>query len=328
MGDLYRKRGDTYSVKLTITNTAGEVQDISGKTFVLTVASTENPDDATTEMFQLVGTITDAPVGKLEFPMSLSQANNVGEFFFDVEMTTTATDERRTVLKGAFMMEQDITKSDVEFTLDLSGGVGTDVVADGTELFRYSWQSATKNFRIHYALLDSDPAIELAVADDFTTGLSASVIGDSMPVMFFHRGERWEVSAVIKLNNAAVGLGFAEAGHYDPSGSALSTAFASFSTEHGHWTTCLSYTPDLDINQGYSAVAPGTDLTNIKFEIDWRVEGASKIKYWLVGDSEPDWMEMAAVPHAPQVAFFNLAFSPYGADFYARISNITFRRLA
>ena len=91
MGNIYRKRGDTYPVKLTVQNDAGVPQDITGKTFALTASMIENPPDDSTELFQLTGSITDAAAGEVEFPMSAEQADNVGDFFFDVEMTTTAS---------------------------------------------------------------------------------------------------------------------------------------------------------------------------------------------------------------------------------------------
>jgi hypothetical protein len=132
---IFRRRGDTDAIKLTITNEAGVAQDINGKAFVLTCSTEEDPIDATAELFQLVGTVTDADAGEVEFPMTDEQADHVGRFFFDVEMTDGAVMTRRTVLKGPFVMDQDITKSDVEtiILLDSFGVDDSEIVADGLD---------------------------------------------------------------------------------------------------------------------------------------------------------------------------------------------------
>lgn len=84
---IFRRRGDTYAIELTVTNQAGVPQNISGKRYVLTANSVENPEDASSELFQLVGEITDYENGEVEFPMTDEQANHVGHFHYDVEET-------------------------------------------------------------------------------------------------------------------------------------------------------------------------------------------------------------------------------------------------
>lgn len=84
---IFRKRGDTYAIELTVTNRAGVPQNINGKRYVLTANSQANPEDASSELFQLVGEITDYENGEVEFPMTDEQANHVGQFHYDVEET-------------------------------------------------------------------------------------------------------------------------------------------------------------------------------------------------------------------------------------------------
>lgn len=85
--NLTRTRGDTWPIKLTINNPDGTPMDLTGKLVVMTVNSEEDPDDTTTQIFQIVGTVTDATAGQVEFHPTATQADNVGLFYFDVEVS-------------------------------------------------------------------------------------------------------------------------------------------------------------------------------------------------------------------------------------------------
>ena len=172
---IVRKRGDTYAIPLTIIDSAGAVQDITGKAFVLTVNSVERPVDASTELFQLVGTVTDAENGEVEFPMTDEQANHVGEFYYDVEMSDADGANRRTVLKSSFTMEQDITKGPSSGEFDFSGEtVGESIALDRSGIFiplmnseddslTYEDRSGTTVIR---AVSGSGPEIYLGIGGD------------------------------------------------------------------------------------------------------------------------------------------------------------------
>lgn len=84
--NLTRTRGDTFPIKLTINNPDGTPMDLFGKQCLMTVNSEEDPTDTSTQLFQIVGTVTDAAAGKVEFTPSLAQADNVGRFFYDIEV--------------------------------------------------------------------------------------------------------------------------------------------------------------------------------------------------------------------------------------------------
>jgi hypothetical protein len=110
MTDIERKRGDTYADEFEIvSDTTGAVIDISAYTFKLTVDPSPEPTDATNNVFQLTGTITDGPAGLVAFSPDATQADNVGEYYFDIELIDAAG-KKRSVEKGAYTMTQDITK--------------------------------------------------------------------------------------------------------------------------------------------------------------------------------------------------------------------------
>ena len=110
MTDITRKRGDTYADELIVkSKTTGLPINITGYTFLLTVDSRQSPDDETTKVYQLTGVIIDAAAGRVGFAPSSTQANRVGGFFFDVQMTD-GSNRVRTIEGGKYRYVQDITK--------------------------------------------------------------------------------------------------------------------------------------------------------------------------------------------------------------------------
>lgn len=108
--NLCFQRGDTVRWTFAVKTAAGAVVDITGCSFKLTVDPSSEPDSATNNLFQLTGTITDAPNGIVRFGMSALQANQTpGTYFYDLEMTDSGN-LIRTIAKGEFVIEQDITK--------------------------------------------------------------------------------------------------------------------------------------------------------------------------------------------------------------------------
>lgn len=111
MTDITRKRGDTYADEWVIrSGTTGLPVDITGYTFALTVDSRKEPTDESTKLYTLAGVIVDAAAGRVEFAPSASQANQVGAFFYDAQMTDTAG-RKRTFDAGKYKYTQDITKA-------------------------------------------------------------------------------------------------------------------------------------------------------------------------------------------------------------------------
>lgn len=111
MTDITRKRGDTYADEFIIKSAAtGLPINITGYSFVLTVDPAQYPTDSSNNKFQLTGTIVDAAAGRVEFAPSALQADNVGRFFYDVQMVDGAG-RKRTIVSGKYVMVQDISKS-------------------------------------------------------------------------------------------------------------------------------------------------------------------------------------------------------------------------
>ena len=106
---ICRKRGDTYPITFTIKDSAGVVIDITGFTYLLTVDPSEEPADALANLFQLTGVVALGTDGKVAFTLSVGEADNLGEFFYDIQQTDGAS-ALRTVVKSTWVFEQDITK--------------------------------------------------------------------------------------------------------------------------------------------------------------------------------------------------------------------------
>jgi len=111
MSDLERKRGDTYADVFVFKNKAtGVPLDLTGCSFLLTVDPTKDPVDNSANIYQLTGTIVSpATDGRVSFAPSDLQANQLGAFFFDIQMTD-ASGKKRTVDSGKYKYTQDITK--------------------------------------------------------------------------------------------------------------------------------------------------------------------------------------------------------------------------
>lgn len=110
MTDIKRKRGDTYGNEFqVISETTGLAINISGYSFLMTVDPDDDPPGSGANVFQLTGTITDAANGLVEFAPNPTQADNLGSFFYDVQMTD-GSGRIRTILDGRYILVQDITK--------------------------------------------------------------------------------------------------------------------------------------------------------------------------------------------------------------------------
>ena len=107
---ITRSRGDTVADKVTVTDSAGVVVNIAGFSFLLTVNKLKEPTDTSQQLFQVTGTITDAPNGKVEFSPTALQTNQTpGKYYYDVQMTDGAG-KIQTILFGRYTIRQDITK--------------------------------------------------------------------------------------------------------------------------------------------------------------------------------------------------------------------------
>jgi hypothetical protein len=106
--EVHRFRKDTYPFKIVVKDKGtGAPLNVTGNTFTLSV-STENAPSTASYVFQSTGVITDAVNGKVSFPMSASDVDRVGTYYFDVVMDTGT--ERTTILRGILEFEESITK--------------------------------------------------------------------------------------------------------------------------------------------------------------------------------------------------------------------------
>lgn len=107
---ITRRRGDTYADEFTVKSAStGLPINITGYSFLMTLDPKKDPPDDTTKIYQLTGTIVDATAGRVEFAPSAVQANQLGQFFYDVQMIDGAG-RKRTLVVDKYKYEQDITK--------------------------------------------------------------------------------------------------------------------------------------------------------------------------------------------------------------------------
>jgi len=103
-----RIRGDTYPIEVTVTDTDGSPLNVTGATFLLTVDPEESPANATANEFQSTGTIVSAANGTVEFPITTTNADLVGTYYYDVQMILSTV--KYTIMRGSITFTQDITK--------------------------------------------------------------------------------------------------------------------------------------------------------------------------------------------------------------------------
>lgn len=108
--DLCFARGDSVRWTFSVKTDAGDAVNITGCSFLLTVDPSATPTTNVNNLFQLTGTVVDAPNGVVRFNMTTTQANQPpGVYFYDLQMTDSVPSVR-TIAKGKFTIDQDITK--------------------------------------------------------------------------------------------------------------------------------------------------------------------------------------------------------------------------
>jgi hypothetical protein len=191
---IKRTRGDTYPTSMTIRQSDGTPMDLTGKQVVLTANTEEDPVDTSTQVFQLVGTITDAENGQVEFPWDADAADNVGMFYYDVEVSDG----------------QETPDPPAEYVIDLSGTEGEDVPLTGDVLWAATTDgeySSGPGDYASYQVRDTVPVVRLPSKSEFFVddiGNHLVACGDSAPVL--GRCDQYlEVRGYIEDNAANVG---------------------------------------------------------------------------------------------------------------------------
>ena len=108
--NIIRRRGDRnpYVIQVVDKKT-GEPIDITGFTFLLAVDPSNEPSNSSNNIMQMDGVITDAIGGTVKFTPTVEEANNFGDFFYDIQMTDAGS-LPRTIEHGKFILKQDISK--------------------------------------------------------------------------------------------------------------------------------------------------------------------------------------------------------------------------
>lgn len=110
MTAITRRRGDTYADEIVIkSKTTGLPINITGYSFTMTLDPKKDPADASGNLYALTGTIVDAAAGRVEFAPTAMQADHVGAFYYDIQMTDGAG-RKRTVALDKYVYTQDISK--------------------------------------------------------------------------------------------------------------------------------------------------------------------------------------------------------------------------
>lgn len=110
MTAITRRRGDTYADEIIVKSKTTKLPiNITGYSFTLTLDPFKAPVDATNNIYALAGTIVDAAAGRVSFAPSAIQADQLGTFYYDVQMIDGAG-LKRTVVLDKYIYTQDISK--------------------------------------------------------------------------------------------------------------------------------------------------------------------------------------------------------------------------
>lgn len=108
--DLCRVRGDTFPFTVTLTDGDGTAIDITGSSFVLTVDPSPAPSSSANNLFSVTGALSDPVNGEVTFTLGAADADQVpNTYYYDIQWTDSGG-AVRTILKGKWTVQQDITK--------------------------------------------------------------------------------------------------------------------------------------------------------------------------------------------------------------------------
>lgn len=158
---IVRTRGDTHPIRVTLIDGDGAALDLTGCSLVLTVSSQEDPPESLAPQVALLGSIV-APEadGIVEFEMTELEADFVGLYYYDIQITD-ASGYIRTALRGTFEMRQDITKTQ-ESLWTADGGTAVDgsdgiyfIKTHANDAFEYSVRDGVPILRCNFNYSDS-----------------------------------------------------------------------------------------------------------------------------------------------------------------------------
>lgn len=104
---IYYKYGNTYPIKFLAKNNVTEAAvDITGNTFTLDVYPSASAVEAD-KIFSLAGTVTSGSGGAYQFPMTTTESNNEGDYYYRVKMDDG---NESTIHEGPFIITNKINK--------------------------------------------------------------------------------------------------------------------------------------------------------------------------------------------------------------------------
>lgn len=110
MALIKRTRGDTYSDEFVfLDRTTKQPLLLVGCSFLMTLDQFKEPVDSSTVLYQLTGVILNPTNGRVLFTPSEMQADQVGKWYYDIQMTD-GFGGKRTLVRGSYKYKQDITK--------------------------------------------------------------------------------------------------------------------------------------------------------------------------------------------------------------------------
>ena len=111
MTALTRKRGDTWPDEITVRDVATLMpMNITNCTFLMTLDPEKAPLTSANNLYQVVGVITDATTGRVDFAPTVLQASQTPKsYYYDIQMTD-ALGRKLTIALDKYKFEQDITK--------------------------------------------------------------------------------------------------------------------------------------------------------------------------------------------------------------------------
>lgn len=107
--DIEVVRGDSPVIPLSV-KSGDQPVNIAGGTFELAVDTVAKPVDNSTSLFIVTGVIVNAAQGQVSFQPSTAQLDlEPKTYYYDIQMLLNGS--KRTLLKGKFIVGQDINKN-------------------------------------------------------------------------------------------------------------------------------------------------------------------------------------------------------------------------
>jgi len=107
---IIRRRGDTKPYVIQIVDKCtGVALDVTGHSFLMAVDPSNTPSTSTNNIMAMDGIIVSAISGIVKFIPTPVEADNVGTFHYDIQMTDLGS-LFDTIDHGKFILKQDISK--------------------------------------------------------------------------------------------------------------------------------------------------------------------------------------------------------------------------